>query len=460
MWWLALAACSNAIGVGSVSSPGSAEPGVPVVVDDQSPIRWMLHGGGAEDDAVFGRFVEAAGYGDIVTLGAVEDTADPDLRFWDDYLVGLGARSATTINTATAEEAGYSALAEQIAQADGVFVRGGDQGRYVSWWFDGPVGQGLTGAFDRGAVIGGSSAGCAILGERVYDALQGSVDSYQLLADAADPAMTFSDGAGFGVPGVLTDTHFSERGRLVRLAVFLAAQPVIEQGVGIDPQTALFLREDQTGFVLGDGGVTLMRPVGATLLNAGQPPYVQDVQMWSLPAGYEIDLGATDPVVRRPSGLIEPVDGAAEGAFQAGWLDGDDPATSSAGSWRLTHVNDPYAFVDGGIGLEDASGGLPGLVVQAGLYEDGDLFETRVGGLLWSLTQHRDVVALGIDVGHRVEVSAPALLTPAPGSALVVLDARDAGFVAARQTGWQSAALEGVRLSIVDHAHPLDLSPP
>lgn len=460
MWWLALAACSNAIGVGSVSSPGAAGPGAPIVVDDESPIRWMLHGGGAEDDAVFGRFVEAAGFGDIVTLGAVEDTADPDLRFWDDYFVGLGARSATTINTATGDEAGDPALAEQIAEADGVFVRGGDQGRYVSWWFNGPVGEGLTEAFDRGAVIGGSSAGCAILGERVYDALQGSVDPYELLVDAADPAMTFSAGLSLGVPGVLTDTHFSERGRLVRLAVFLAAQPVAQQGVGVDPQTALFLREDQTGFVLGDGGVTLMRPAGETSLDAGRPPFVEDVKIWSLPAGYELDLGAPDPVVSRPSGLIEPTTAATLGVFQGGWLDGDAPATSGAGAWRLTHVNDPYAFVDGGIGLEDASGALPGLVVQAGLYEDSDLFETRVGGLLWSLTQHSDAVALGIDVGHRVEVTAPALLTPAPGSALVVLDAREAGWVASRPTGWQTAALEGVSLSIVDHDHPLDLSPP
>lgn len=460
MWWLALVACNNVIGVGSVSTPGSAGSGGPNVTDDESPIRWMLHGGGAEDDAVFGRFVEAAGFGDIVTLGALEDTNDPDLRFWDDYFVGLGARSALTINTATSGEAEDAALAEQIAQADGVFVRGGDQGRYVSWWFDGPVGQGLTGAFDRGAVIGGSSAGCAILGERVYDALQGSVDAYELLADAADPAMTFSAGADFGVPGVLTDTHFSERGRLVRLAVFLAAQPTAEQGVGVDPQTALFLREDQTGFVLGDGGVTLMRPAGSASLQAGAAPYLEDVQMWSLPAGYELDLRATDPVVRRPSGLVEPGSAAPGGAFPSGWLDGDDPATSSAGSWRLTRMNDPYAFVDGVIGLEDASAGLPGLVVQGALYEDSDLFETRVGGLLWSLTQHSGAVALGVDVGHRVEVTAPGLLTPAPGSALVVLDARDAAWVAARQTGWQSAALEGVRLSIVDHAHPLDLSRP
>jgi len=419
----------------------------------------MLHGGGAEDDAVFGRFVEAAGYGDILTLGAVEDASDPDLRFWDDYFVGLGARSASTVNTATEAEADDEALASQIAAADAVFVRGGDQSKYVAWWFDGPVGQGLIEAYDRGAVLGGSSAGCAMLGERIYDASEGSVDAYELLVDAADPAMTFSDGIGFGVPGVLTDTHFSERGRLVRLAVFLAAQPVAQQGVGVDPQTALFLREDQTGFVLGDGGVTLLRNVGSTAVDPGRPPYVEDMRVWSLPAGYEVDLLADDPVLARPSGFVEAELPAEAGEFQTGTLDGDLPGTSLAGSWRLTNADDPYAFLDGVIGLEAASGGLPNVVVQAGLYEDGDLFETRVGGLLWSLTQHRDALAIGIDLGHEAEIAAPALLTPAADSAVVVLDARDADWAASRPSGWQSAALEGVRLSIVDRAHPLNLQP-
>ena len=42
---------------------------------------------------------------------------------------------------------------------------------------------------------------------------------------------------------------------------------------------------------------------------------------------------------------------------------------------------------------------------------------------------------------------------------VVVLDARDADWAASRPSGWQSAALEGVRLSIVDRAHPLNLQP-
>ena len=79
--------------------------------------------------------------------------------------------------------------------------------------------------------------------------------------------------------------------------------------------------------------------------------------------------------------------------------------------------------------------------------------------LLEALFRLGDALAIGIDLGHEAEIAAPALLTPAADSAVVVLDARDADWAASRPSGWQSAALEGVRLSIVDRAHPLNLQP-
>ena len=161
----------------------TADAGAP---DDASPmpgpVRLMLHGGGAEDDAIFAKFVEAAGYGHIVTLGAVEDPGSyPDLLFWDGYFTGLGAASAETINTESRGDASLPAVATALAAADGVFIRGGDQSRYLDHWQGTVLQTELIAAYDRGAIVGGSSAGAMILGRPLYDARVAGVAAWEAL---------------------------------------------------------------------------------------------------------------------------------------------------------------------------------------------------------------------------------------------------------------------------------------
>jgi cyanophycinase len=465
MWWLWLVACTGrgeffGDDVSDVAfDSGTAEDSE----SEASRIRWMLHGGGAEDDEVFSTFVQAGNFGSVVTLGAVEDESDPDLLFWDNYFLKLGTAAARTVNTADLSAAMDPNLREIVADADIVFIRGGDQTRYIEHWFDGPVGEGLVDAWDAGAVIGGSSAGCAILGERIYDARVGSVDAYELLNDARDPSMTFADGAPFGVPGVITDTHFTERGRLARLAVFHAAGILDgiegELAIGVDTQTALFLRDDQTGFVAGDGAITVLRAgEAAPVLDAGQPPHVPGVRLWSLPAGYEVDLLDDAIVTERPNDMSPPSQDAPALQFAAGRLDGDAAATSRAGTWELTPRDDPYAWVDGALRLVEGLGGLQGATVVGELYDHGELFEAHVGGMLWALTQANGAVVIGVDVGHRVDVSAPASLTPAPDSAVVVIDGRGAAWIADRLDGWQAVAIEDAELSVIGGGRTIDLA--
>ncbi|HMV66829.1 MAG TPA: Type 1 glutamine amidotransferase-like domain-containing protein, partial [Myxococcota bacterium] len=253
MWLLlALGCVRSTVGFDGVGAPGepSVEPdpaGGDQPAGGEQPAarpRWMLHGGGPEDDVIFGAFVEAAGFGRVVTLGALTDPADPDLTWWDGYFLSLGAATAATVNTFDAGDLDDADLAATVAGADAIFVRGGDQARYVRWWGH-AIGDAIVEAFDGGAILGGSSAGCAILGELVYDAVEGSAAPYDVLLDPYDPALTFTPGLAAGVPGVLTDTHFTERGRLVRLAGMLARgqadEGVARLGVGVDPETALFL---------------------------------------------------------------------------------------------------------------------------------------------------------------------------------------------------------------------------
>lgn len=465
MWLLLLWACGRSISVGisepDVSLPAEPEPDIIGEPDTTPRFRWMLHGGGAEDDAIFRRFVEAARFGHIVTLGALEDRADPDLAWWDGYFESLGAATAVTVNTASPGDLDDPALAEKLRAADGIFVRGGDQSRYVRWWGH-AIGDAIVEAVEGGAILGGSSAGCAILGERVYDASVGSADPYDVLLDPYDPALTFVDGLPIGVPGVITDTHFTERGRLVRLAAFVARGQVDEGvtrlGVGVDPQTALFLYEDGTGEVMGDGSVTLLRATERPELTAGAPGHIPGLQLWQLPAGYEVDLRAEDPVLTRPGWVERAALEVSAAPFTEGRLDGDLAATSRAGSWELLGADEPYGWIDRGLTLGPGVDALPGTIVLGGLYEEDELAETHVGGLVWAISQRPGVVGVGIDIDMEALATPPRTLEAGRDSALVILDGRALTWAGAPAEGWQTAAVEGAALHIVGEGHTIDLT--
>jgi len=427
---------------------------------DAPVVRMMLHGGGAEDDELYGRFVAAAGYGHLVTLGAVEEPEQyPDLLFWDGYFVELGATSAETINTESAADAAAQGVADALAAADGIYIRGGDQSRYLEQWTGTPLHDGLLDAWDRGAVIGGSSAGCAILGERIYDARIGGVAAWEALLDPFDPTITFTDGFLPALPQVITDTHFTERGRIGRLAVFLerwkgegAPAPL---GIGVDPMTALFVNSDGTAEVAGAGSVTVIEPSGATSsLAAGRPPDIRGQRLWQLPAGYSVDLAAFagDPVVERPP-YVSPWGGTSgwPGDLAATSLDGDRYAHRSLGDWEISGLEpDPDAWRDGQLTLVAGDGSLPGLLVVTALYEASDYYENHLGGMFWALAQQPQTVAVGLDIDLSADAAPPATLTAGPASYLLVLDARAATHAGIpTDGGWQTAAIEGASLCVV-----------
>lgn len=422
---------------------------------EPSPVRWFLHGGGPEDDDVFAPFVAAAGYGDVVTLGAATEVSDDELRWWDGYFRSLGAASAATVNATDRASAADADAIALLDDAEAIFMRGGDQSAYVAWAGT-PLGDALARAAARGAVIGGSSAGCAMLGATIYDAKLGSVDPWEIAWDPHEPAVTFTANWFGGLAGVITETHLTERGRQLRLAGFLAAlhEDGVTTGIGVDPRTALLVRADRTATVVGRGGVLLLRADDATRTD-GAPLDIRGLRGWQLPAGYEIDLDAADPVLRRPD-WVDPRAGApAAIVLPERSVDGDARNQRQLGTWTLTGVNDPYAWVDHAIGLAPGADRVGGALLLTALYDDPDLAESLVGGALWSMANGMDGVVLGVDIGASVRLDTDGSVTPDPGSWAWVLDGRAATHLGAPTDGWQTAAVEGFDMHVV--AGPLRL---
>ncbi len=426
------------------------------------PQGWVVAvGGGSESDvdgswsqAPYRAIVEGASAGQIVVLSDRAET-----RWIPDYLESLGASEAFNLEVASREAADDPSLIAQVESSRGVFIKGGDQWDYVRLWSDTGLAAAIRGVWQRGGVVAGTSAGAHVLGTAVFDARRGSLLPGEAIRDARHPRMSLSSGFLGILPEVLVDSHFTRRGRLVRLIPMCASWDGASPGrsilgVGIDERTALVVGPDLIGEVMGEGSVSFVRLTGASdvRLAAGRPPVVTRVAVDRLTEGFAFDLAARR-VAEVPSSarLVEPPPLPAE----AGWADllvmGSDPGAADLGAARLgsSADTDPDALWLGRL-EEDAGLGLLGrAVVVPGAFADADLVENRVGGLQWLLAAHPGWVGIMLDQGSAVEATSTAWLRPRSASAepaVLVLDASRVWVVGGSER-WARADAAGPRQS-------------
>lgn len=225
----------------------------------------VLAGGGPDVDAAMVFFGAAAGAGDLVVLRATGGGG------YNQYLLNLtGADSVETLIVASRQRAEDPYVLARVNQAEGVFLAGGDQANYVNFWGGTSLARAITEVAGRGAPVGGTSAGLAVLGEWAFAALEGTVTSGQVLANPYDGRITLVRNM-LRLPrlaGVITDSHFVARDRMGRLVTFLAriaSDWGVEEvrGIGIDEGTALTVDEHGAARVAGRGAVYFLRTPGA-----------------------------------------------------------------------------------------------------------------------------------------------------------------------------------------------------
>ncbi|HRG98874.1 MAG TPA: Type 1 glutamine amidotransferase-like domain-containing protein, partial [Polyangiaceae bacterium] len=261
----------------------------------------LVGGGGADVDAAFvaahDLVVGSAARGaDVVVLRATG--ADG----YDAYLDGIAAWSSvqTLVVPALATPGDLAFAAAAVEKAELVFFAGGNQADYVAWKGTALM-RAVQGVYDRGGVVGGTSAGAAILGPSVNDAtLAGaeSITSKTMLANPYDPLVHFTQNMLVFPPLArsITDSHFTERDRMGRLAGFMARQiadgvltgaPVAAYGVAVDEGTTLFIDKRGVGRALrqgATGSAFIVRGGTPDRVLAGQPLVYRDMSVLRLDA--------------------------------------------------------------------------------------------------------------------------------------------------------------------------------
>lgn len=242
--------------------------------------------GGAEDregdKQVLTRFVELCGgaSSSIVVLTAASTQPEKAWEMYDQAFGDLGVKKRAALTLRTRQDANDSGCAEQILEADGIFMAGGDQKRLMAVIGETQVHRAMLLAFKRGACIGGTSAGAS------------AMSAHMLAEGAKDPVpekQVARLAAGLGLlPWVVVDQHFSERHRLARLLSILAENPCL-LGIGIDEDTALVIEHQNRLEVVGAGAITLLdgRQMSSNILDIDAQERLEmiDVRLHLLPAG-------------------------------------------------------------------------------------------------------------------------------------------------------------------------------
>lgn len=259
----------------------------------------LLMGGGERNLDAMKWFFGKAGNGHIVIISASYGEEMGQEFFHE---IG-GIQSAEIFVFHARSQASDKKILDRLRKADGIFIAGGDQARYVRYWRGTPVNEILDAHVAAGKPLAGTSAGLAMQGEKLYGAMDdGSIKSPEALADPLGPANTIEgDFLHLALlKGIVTDTHFKERERLGRLLAFVAKAQVGRDaalpamiGLGVDESAALAVEPDGSGRIYAtapDGYAWVVDGAGLKNVTPGRPLDAPRVKVTGVGPGSVIHL--------------------------------------------------------------------------------------------------------------------------------------------------------------------------
>jgi cyanophycinase len=248
--------------------------------------------GGAEDRvgraSLLRHFVKLAGgrRSRLVLVPTASSFQDEVVDSYTEVFTRLGAPGVAVVNPATRADSHDRDLVARVDDATGVFLSGGSQLRLSQLLPGTPLGEALHRAHDRGAVVGGTSAGASIMSDFMISMGDEGITPHQRDSQIS---------AGLGlVRGVVVDQHFDQRSRYGRLMSVIAPSPHL-LGIGIDEDTAMVVTDGREFTVRGSGAVFVVDCTTAVTdapdARAGAPMLVSGATVHTLPAGATFDLG-------------------------------------------------------------------------------------------------------------------------------------------------------------------------
>jgi len=253
---------------------------------------WLIPIGGKLTDAsILARFIDLCGRNPVI---AIIPTAseESDMGAWyEKQFANHGVKYARSLNFQRRSDCDDRDWLSQLADADGVFMTGGNQLRLTTIIGGTPAGQLLHDRFYAGMPVAGTSAGAAVMSAHM---IAGGDEGPSPRAGMVTIA------PGFGLTrDIVIDQHFRQRDRLGRLLTALSYNPAL-LGMGVDEDTAAFISPDDEIDVMGTSAVTIV-DTGSVAFSSmhdaepHDPVTLLGVRMHQLAEGAGFDLRTRTP---------------------------------------------------------------------------------------------------------------------------------------------------------------------
>lgn len=269
-------------GLGVTSAEAEATAGSLIIV-----------GGGPRPPTIMQRFVELAGgaRARILVMPMATAVENAGQRSATEF-IAMGVSSATSVHL-TRELSESDTIGRIFDGVTGIWFLGGQQSRITRAMQGTAAERALHARYRAGAVVGGTSAGAAIMTTPMITGSERRPGGNRP-DSTADWITIDSDNVGTApglslLPGAIVDQHFLRRKRHNRLISLVLEHPTLI-GAGIDESTAIEVRPDGTWRVLGNSVVVIYDARRGAVTARGAPVLgAVNMQMHVLPPGAAFD---------------------------------------------------------------------------------------------------------------------------------------------------------------------------
>jgi len=392
----------------------------------------LLIGGGSDTqvwaDDPFEWFVIKADSGIIFDI----DTNSDGGGYASEFRSHGADPACETLIISTKTMANDSTLYKKLITAKGIFMHGGNQWPYITTWKGTLVEDAIHYIFENGGAVGGTSAGLAVLGDAAVSGKY-SLSPYEAAHNPYDADVHFEDDFLEVLPGVITDSHVHQRGRLGRLVPLMARriQDFGDEGIigiGVSEESALCIEADKTAAAYGESCVTILYPSPDSFIRCkpGQPVTFTNINFDQLIPGCVYDLNSmslTDPGPYLQAAVMESM----SDSFTDTTLDGGSEQTIELGQYKVTNLTTgEYNAWRGRLNEGTGSGIVPNTVIIPKVYNDNTYDENRWVGGMWICANHPGTAAIYLDNDCQISASENGILST--NELLHVLDSYGASY--------------------------------
>lgn len=253
--------------------------------------KLFIIGGGDRSDELMKKVLAVAELNKkdyIVVLPMSSEEPDSSFIFFKNQMVKLTSNPIVMLNF-NKETAQNKKLTDSVQKAKLIFISGGDQSRFMAVAHNTPIKTAILKAYENGSTISGTSAGAAVMSEKMITGNQKLEKEYSGTFDNIRyDNLETAEGLGLLKTAVI-DQHFLKRNRYNRLISALVEFPNLT-GIGIDEATAIIVRNNEVE-VTGESEVIVVRnPKGILKSKKNNLISIENLQMSIYTAGQKFNI--------------------------------------------------------------------------------------------------------------------------------------------------------------------------